>query len=93
MSLTWCIASERVRIGFDHLDELGEIVHATVREGRYRLFPWAEDGEAVSFGSISKLISCSRSSSSPSISATRLIVKTWLVPAMVKPAIGPRVER
>jgi hypothetical protein len=29
MSLTWCIASQRVRIGFDHLDELGEIVHAT----------------------------------------------------------------
>jgi len=49
MSLTWCIAPEQVGISFDHLDELGEIIDAVVREGRYRLFPGTEDGEAAVF--------------------------------------------
>jgi hypothetical protein len=33
MSLTWRIAPEQVGIGFDHLDQLREIVDAGVREG------------------------------------------------------------
>ena len=47
MSLTWRIAPEQVGIGFDHFDELSEIIDAVVREGRYRLFTGAEDGEAA----------------------------------------------
>ena len=49
MSLTWRMVSEQVGIGFDHLDELSEIIDAVVREGRYRLFTGAEDGEAAVF--------------------------------------------
>ena len=49
MSLTWRIAPEQVGIGFDHLDELSETIDAVVREGRYRLFTGAEDGEAAVF--------------------------------------------
>ena len=49
MSLTWRIVSEQVGIGFDHLDELSEIIDAVLREGRYRLFSGAEDGEAAVF--------------------------------------------
>jgi len=47
MSLAWRIAPEQTGIGFDHLDELSEIIDAVGREGRYRLFPGAENGEAA----------------------------------------------
>jgi hypothetical protein len=50
MSLAGRIAPEQVGIGFDHLDELGEIVDAVVGESRYCLFIWVEDGEAAVFG-------------------------------------------
>jgi hypothetical protein len=49
MSLSWRIAPERVGIDFDHLDQLSEIIDAVAREGRYRLFPGAEDGGAAIF--------------------------------------------
>ena len=49
MSLAWRIVPEQVGIGFDHLDELGEIVDAIVPESRYRLFTEVEDGEAAVF--------------------------------------------
>jgi hypothetical protein len=41
MSVSWRIAPEQVGIGFDHLDQLSEIIDAMTREGRYRLFPGA----------------------------------------------------
>lgn len=47
MSLTWRIAPEQVGIGFDHLDEFSEIIDAVGREGRYQLFPGAENCEAA----------------------------------------------
>src|SRR3979490_3068984 len=50
MSLAWRITPEQTGIGFDHLDELSEIIDAVGREGRYRLFPGAENGEAAVFG-------------------------------------------
>ena len=49
MSLTWRIAPEQLGIGFDHLDELSEIIDVIMREGHYRLFTGAEDGEATVF--------------------------------------------
>jgi len=49
MSLAWRIAPEQVGIGFDDLDEFGEIIDAVVREGRYCLFTGTEDGEAAVF--------------------------------------------
>jgi len=49
MSLAWRLVPEQVRIGFDHLDELGEIVDAVVGESRYCLFTGTEDGEAAVF--------------------------------------------
>jgi hypothetical protein len=49
MSLRWRISPEQVGIGFDHLDQLSEIIDAVAGEGRYRLFPGTEDGEAAIF--------------------------------------------
>jgi hypothetical protein len=53
------------------LDELGEVIDAEACKGGCRFFAEAENS-----GSSTMLISSSHSSSSPSISATRLIVKT-----------------
>ena len=50
MSLAWGIAPEQVGIGFDDLDEFGEIIDAVVREGRYCLFTGTEHGEASASG-------------------------------------------
>ena len=49
MSLAWRIVPEQVGIGFDHLDDLSEIIDAVVCEGRYCLFTGTEDGEAAVF--------------------------------------------
>ncbi len=49
ISLAWRIALEQVGIGFNDLDEFGEIIDAVVREGRYCLFTGTEDGEAAVF--------------------------------------------
>ena len=49
MSLTWRIAPEQARVGFIYFDELGEIIDAVVREGRYCFFAYAEDSEAAVF--------------------------------------------
>ena len=75
-SLGWRVAPEQVGVGFVHLDELGKIIDAEACEGRYRLVIGAEDGETTVFRSISLQISCNQSSFSPSILATRAIVKT-----------------
>jgi hypothetical protein len=49
MSLTFRLAPQQFGIGFEHFDELREAVGAVGREGRYRLFPGAENGEAAVF--------------------------------------------
>jgi hypothetical protein len=72
----------------DPLDELGEIIDAAVRECRYCLFPWPGTVRWPSSGSISILISCNKSSSSPSVSAAQLIGRRGFS-GMVKPPTGP----
>jgi hypothetical protein len=64
-------AGKQTGIGFIDLDELGEVIDAEACKGGCRFFAEAENS-----GSSTMLISSSHSSSSPSISATRLIVKT-----------------
>jgi hypothetical protein len=77
MSLTWRIAPEQVGIGFVDFDELSEIVDAEVCEGRYRLFARAEHDEATVFRvHFDADVMQPVLSSSPSISATRAMVKT-----------------
>jgi hypothetical protein len=49
MLLAWRIAAEQIGIGFDHLDELSEIITAFVCEGGCRPFSGAEDGDAAVF--------------------------------------------
>lgn len=72
-------------MGLFVLYDLLQAFDAEVRKARRSLVARSEDMQAAIFGNILIESSNNHSSSSPSISATRAIVKTWLIAAMIKP--------
>ena len=71
MSLARRIVPEQFGVSSDYFDELSEIIDAVVREGRYWVFTGAKDGEAAVFRIHLDTDFLYKSSSLPSISATR----------------------
>ena len=66
------------------LQQLPQIFDAEVREGGNAVIIDPVDvDETPSSGSISMLISWSQSASTPSIAATRAMVQTWVIAAML----------